>query len=611
MKLSKKISLNNKKIFFFMVIILLFFCSVISLYTIEIGRKLGTYHHMNGPDQIFTGATHAYMMKSNVGGFITITKINRDNGLVCSDSINDAVTYDLSWGYYDNFKVFKIRNKTYLYYTDYRTYTGYVYPMDNYGRIFLDGPFIDAVDLGPTYWTDAEFFTIGSQYFMLFYDNDSGNLKIYNIADDAIFNDTPIEETFLYPGVDNIEFYTADGQIYVCFHDTETSFLDFRRMNTDGTIGSTIYGDYYISSGWSDIEFYTHNGETNMILMYPYDGWIRIHRINDDGTLGGLLQELTMHTDITSINVYSISAYRDFKNIMIAGSDGAIYAMNPDPHHRITLTDDFRTANSLYVDTYSIDDYPGDYWWEDLMRPSGKHINHDHADNFANTLVAEIDENFPAINSGRMIINKDDEVTVDDYYCYIYSDFVYYSGYGANDFLNVYDGQVEPENTAYGHTTKWVIHDSPSSLANDDPLFYFPMFNGIHAVFGYASSDVREYIVLDDDCCAVCFCDGGLYGGSTRDYSLKFAELWVDNLQSMWHSYRSAIFTEVYQSLNFSIEPAVVYLRGNINGTSFNGSREILAPNEYGSSCLMFDGPVPVHNMNLEKTTIVFGTPTY
>ncbi|MGL1901656.1 MAG: DUF6345 domain-containing protein [Fibrobacterales bacterium] len=181
------------------------------------------------------------------------------------------------------------------------------------------------------------------------------------------------------------------------------------------------------------------------------------------------------------------------------------------------------------------------------------------------------------------------------------SEFVFFSGHNKIDPNGSYDGGklalgpicydggiVAPTDKEYGGSyTKWLFYDASYSLRYTLNNL-LPVFDGLHAIFGYSSSVQSGY-------------KNGNYSYEKWD---EWSYQWIVQGKTMWEAYKSAIYSELYQDIGLSQEIKVVYVKGTADGVPFNGAEETFA-NVYNGRA------VGAARQFIARNTVVYGTPTY
>ncbi|MDB5102623.1 MAG: hypothetical protein JWP91_312 [Fibrobacteres bacterium] len=239
--------------------------------------------------------------------------------------------------------------------------------------------------------------------------------------------------------------------------------------------------------------------------------------------------------------------------------------------------------------------------------------SHSHGDAFANNLKANLNSYYPSVTVSRTD-RRDASVTystlVNDGFMNNY-EMVFFSGHGwvasspgvytgkAPGFATYEQSSLKPGSRSYGGWTRWVFADFCQFLINHDPNFYRPMFNGLHAVFGY-ESDMWYYINPYN-----CYCFGGCCSHHRSETKYEnFAAKWArPNNKGLWDSWSEANLDIQYAQGGFGNAPAAVYnvVSGWQGATVFMGHQERVANT--------WNGDVPVSQLRFIYS--IYGTPTY
>lgn len=190
---------------------------------------------------------------------------------------------------------------------------------------------------------------------------------------------------------------------------------------------------------------------------------------------------------------------------------------------------------------------------------------------FRNSLVDNINAKYPTIPSYWRIQKNNSNGTLESFQsnnkdiCEI----VFFNGHGyldtvlnkGNDiwFINGQNIQRSFNNfTLGGSYTKWAFLKACYSLYSKDPATYYPMFNGVHSVFGFESQGFTWSWKSDK---WHCFWYGCAYTNSWDSWTY-FWENWF-NGQTMWEAYYNALVRNYNDANNKS------YYSNSVPGYTF------------------------------------------
>ncbi|OWV05938.1 MULTISPECIES: DUF6345 domain-containing protein [unclassified Fibrobacter] len=265
---------------------------------------------------------------------------------------------------------------------------------------------------------------------------------------------------------------------------------------------------------------------------------------------------------------------------------------------------DSNAPSSFSIITFAINHYGlnsrGEPWRTNLDTPI------ENANTLVNSFKDNITKNYPSTSFKTPKQYTDAGVTkatfikeTDNY------NFVYYDGHGGVDRITMCPNneRVWNNDKAFGGNTYWVMF-SACQVFKKDEMNPFPWFNGVHSILGYSSSvtdyGTEKYKVK----CGLL----NLFSCSrTRKSSYvqrDFATNWIKAKQTIWESYKNAVYKWLVQGRDYGVEPIMVHLFGTVDGKHFDGSKET------------FENSIqkPLYrnsNLKLYKTICTFGTPEY
>lgn len=234
-----------------------------------------------------------------------------------------------------------------------------------------------------------------------------------------------------------------------------------------------------------------------------------------------------------------------------------------------------------------------------------------HRDKFISTLQSKITSSGYSIGFNHYLNYEDTYACIDSFYssrrdmCEV----VFFCGHGNTlSQLSFRDGTAcqYARYFQYGGTyTKWAFLEACNFFRYDRNGYdYSEMFNGAHAIFGYASQYGQFYKNVSSwwDCLW-----SGCHYIKSEDRWAYFWNNWFSG-QSMWYAYRDAIINS-QNEFGVGVEPAVVMLFGYVTDDNSGQSQEFWGGMETVTNT--YSSPLYPSQLGLAYVSVVSGNPIY
>lgn len=261
--------------------------------------------------------------------------------------------------------------------------------------------------------------------------------------------------------------------------------------------------------------------------------------------------------------------------------------------------------SSFSVITYAINNfatspYSGEPWQHNLSTPVKasnelvESFESNISDNYKNTKFSSRKHHDTEVTKSLFTSKESDNFN-----------FVYVDTHGDVDIIAMHPyGQiVHNYEKPFGGKTYWAMFTACLTFKKRE-MDPFPWFNGIHSILGYSSS----FHPYENETYKVKCGLFNLFKCSRTRHSYyvqrDFAENWIEDKQSIWDSYKNAVYRWMVQDRNYGIEPVIVFLFGSVDGKDFDSSNETFEKS--------YQKPLYRNsNLKLAYKWCTFGTPEY
>jgi len=146
--------------------------------------------------------------------------------------------------------------------------------------------------------------------------------------------------------------------------------------------------------------------------------------------------------------------------------------------------------------------------------------------------------------------------------------FVFYHGHGRPNYITMWSKDQYVTAKKFTGNTYWALFNSCNVFERgfSNPEIWF---NGIHSILGYGSGfsgydKYRHYYKCGPLGLGACS-----YTRASSYAERDFVTNWVSNKQTIWDSFKNAVYKWIYDEGGIGIEPKIVYRYGYVDGEFF------------------------------------------
>lgn len=120
-------------------------------------------------------------------------------------------------------------------------------------------------------------------FFIVKYDRDI-NVHIHKMNPNGLVG-ARVDQRVWTSGWTQAEYFSVGSQLFLFLLKKRNGLVHIHRVNADGSVGERVQ-KYDWSEGWTSVSFYQIAGRTFLFLLKHENGWVHVHQMNADGSVG-------------------------------------------------------------------------------------------------------------------------------------------------------------------------------------------------------------------------------------------------------------------------------------------------------------------------------------